>query len=141
MNLFIDRHQKLIKSLIDSGVDFIIIGGYTVIFYGYKRTTGDVDVWIKPDNENKLKLISALRKNNITEKTLNEISELDFTKHVVVSIWEEPEKADFLTRINLVSYKEADKQKVIADVDGLQVPFIHLTPPCAGKNKYWSGAR
>ena len=126
MNLFIDRHQHLIKSLLDEQVSFIIIGGYSVIYYGYKRTTGDVDVWVKPDNESKLKLVSALRKNKVSEKSISEISACDFTKHLVVSIWNPPEKVYFITHINHVKFDEADKQKVIADIDGLQVPFIHI---------------
>ena len=55
MNLFIDIHQQWIKNLIAANVDFIIIGGYSVIFHGYKRTTGDVDIWLKPENANKEK--------------------------------------------------------------------------------------
>ena len=44
MNLFIDKHIEIIKQLLSSDVDFIIIGGYSVIFHGYKRTTGDLDI-------------------------------------------------------------------------------------------------
>ncbi len=58
MNLFIEKHQELIKLLISNNVEFIIIGGYSVIFHGYKRTTGDIDIWLNPTNENKKKLIS-----------------------------------------------------------------------------------
>ena len=39
MNLFIDIHQQWIKNLIWANLDFIIVGGYSVIFHGYKRTT------------------------------------------------------------------------------------------------------
>ena len=61
MNLFIEEHQELIKNLLQAHVDFIIIGGYSVIFYGYRRATGDIDIWLKPDNENKRKVISVLK--------------------------------------------------------------------------------
>ena len=27
-------------------VEFIIAGGYAVIFHGYGRTTGDLDIWV-----------------------------------------------------------------------------------------------
>jgi len=57
MNFFLDRHQLLLKELLNAKVDFIIIGGYSVIYHGYRRTTGDVDIWIKPDNANKPKLL------------------------------------------------------------------------------------
>ncbi len=62
MNLFIEQHQDLLKKLLEAKVDFIIIGGYSVIFHGYKRTTGDIDIWLKPDNTNKEKLLIEHRK-------------------------------------------------------------------------------
>ncbi len=126
MNLFIDRHQQLIALLIKHAVDFIIIGGYSVIFHGYKRTTGDVDIWLKPDNNNKSKLLSALKDLGITESSVQNVIELDFTKHLVFSIWEEPEKVDFLTYISGVRYEECDAMKIIAEIDDLQIPFLHL---------------
>jgi predicted nucleotidyltransferase len=126
MNLFIESHQQLLKKLIENKVDFIIIGGYSVIFYGYQRTTGDVDIWIKPDNSNKEKLLPVLEYLGIAEEDIQQIARLDFSKHLAFSFDNEPEKIEFLTRINLVEYDEADKMKVVADVDGLQIPFLHL---------------
>ena len=126
MNLFIELHQELLRKLLQEDVDFIIIGGYSVIFHGYNRTTGDIDIWLRPDNDNKKKLLPVLRDFGFDEVELNEVAYIDFTKHMVFSIGEYPEKMDFLTRINLVEYEEADKQKISAEVDGLIIPFIHL---------------
>ncbi len=126
MNLFTELHQHLIKKLIEAGVDFIIIGGYSVIFHGYKRTTGDIDIWLKPDNKNRQKLLPVLQDFGFEESDIDEVAALDFTKHMVFSIGEQPEKMDFLTYINLVKYDDADKQKIVADIDGLPIPFIHL---------------
>jgi predicted nucleotidyltransferase len=126
MNLFIDKHVGLMKNLIGAKVDFIIIGGYSVIFHGYMRTTGDLDIWLKPDNSNKEKLISALAKTGFDKEFLQQVASYDFTKHLAFSIWEEPLRVDFLTIINLVSFEEAEKAKVIAETDGLNVPFIPL---------------
>ena len=126
MNLFIELHQHLIKKLIEAGVDFIIIGGYSVIFHGYNRTTGDIDIWLKPDNENKQKLSPVLQHFGFEKNELNEVAALDFTRHLVFSIGEQPEKMDFLTHINLVKYNAADKQKIMAEIEGIQVPFLHL---------------
>ncbi len=126
MNLFIDKHQELLKYLLEKHVDFIVIGGYSVIFHGYPRSTGDVDLWIKPDNDNREKIISALSKLDLYEEDLHQLSNIDFNEHVVFSIWEDPEKVDFITRINLINYEEADQRKIIAKVDGIKIPFLHL---------------
>ncbi len=126
MNLFIDLHQHLIKKLTDAKVDFIVIGGYSVIFHGYKRSTGDIDIWLKPENENKLRFLPVLADFGFDDSDLAHVAAMDFTKHMVFSIGEPPEKMDFITYINLVSFDNADKQKVYADIEGLTVPFLHL---------------
>ena len=126
MNLFIELHQQLIKELLDGGVEFIIIGGYSVIFHGYERTTGDIDIWLKPDNANKTKLIATLGQFGLEQAYLREISHIDFSKHFAFNIGKEPEKIDFITRINLVEYEEADKMKIVADMEGVMIPFLHL---------------
>ena len=126
MNIFLERHQKLLSSLLQHEVAFIIIGGYSVIDHCYKRTTGDVDIWLKPDNENRDRLINVLQKFDLDKSSIHNIASLDFTKQLVISIWEEPEKVDFLSYINSVNYPEADKQKEIAEIDGLQIPFLNL---------------
>lgn len=126
MNLFIEKHQELIKLLISNNVEFIIIGGYSVIFHGYKRTTGDVDIWLNPTNENKKKLLQVLESELIDDEDIYTVSNLDFEQHLVFSIWEEPEKVDFITRINNVDFYEANNNKITAEVDGINIPFIHL---------------
>lgn len=126
MNIFLDAHRELLARLTEKKVEFILIGGYSVIFHGYKRTTGDMDLWLKPDNENKKKLLPVLQSFGFNSDELTAVESIDFTKHAVFSIWDDPEKVDFITIINLVSFDEADQQKIVADVDGLTVPVIHI---------------
>lgn len=125
MNLFLNTHQELLASLLRHNVDFIIIGGFAVIFHGYQRTTGDVDIWIKPDNENKTRLLKALESFGVAPDALQELALLDFQQHLAFHIGKEPEKIEFLTHISGVNYDEADLQKVTADIDQLKIPFLH----------------
>ena len=126
MNLFIDSHQQFIQRLLDSGVEFIVVGGYAVIYHGYKRTTGDIGIWLKPTNENRERLIEVLATLDFSDESLNQLSQLDFRETLVFSINEEPEKIDFLTKIANVTYDEDDSSKIITSVDGMQIPFLRL---------------
>ncbi len=126
MNLFSDNHQELLTSLIKHDVDFIIIGGYSVIFHGYTRTTGDVDIWLEPTNENKEKFLLVLKDMDFFEADIQEIANLNFTSTLLFAIGEEPEKAEFLTQISLVNFEDANKRKITAEIDGLAIPFLHL---------------
>lgn len=119
--LFIQVIQQLIKS----GVDFILIGGYAVNFYGYGRYTGDMDFWLDPTNSNKLKFIDALTALKKNADDIKEISELDFTEAQVISIGEEPLRIDFLTKVNMVKFDEAIQNKNILQLKDFQVPVVN----------------
>jgi hypothetical protein len=56
MNIFNEFHQQFLFELQKNEFDFIVVGGMSVIFHGYVRTTGDMDLWIRPTNENKQSL-------------------------------------------------------------------------------------
>jgi hypothetical protein len=41
-------------------VEFMIVGGYALAFYGAPRYTGDIDVYVKPDSINASRIMTAL---------------------------------------------------------------------------------
>jgi hypothetical protein len=41
-------------------VEYIIVGGYALAFHGVPRYTGDIDIFVKPDDENATRIMSAL---------------------------------------------------------------------------------
>lgn len=126
MNIFLEYHQEIIKELLDSGVSFLLIGGYAVIYHGYNRTTGDMDLWLEPTNENKEKVIKALEKSGFESEDVNKLAEMDFTKHLAFSVGEEPHKIDFINFINQVSFEKANNNKVEFDLEGLKIPVINV---------------
>ncbi len=126
MNIFFSEHLLIIKQLQTYQVRFLLIGGYAVIFHGYNRTTGDMDIWIDPDEENKSKFIACLFELEYRQEDIDYLRSLDFTKAQVFSIGEEPQRVDFLTQVNLLNFKEAYENKMIAPLDGLEIPYIHF---------------
>ena len=54
MSFFSTSHEKLIRKFIKHEVDFVLIGGHAVVFYGVRRTTSDIDILIHPTLENYL---------------------------------------------------------------------------------------
>lgn len=126
MNIFDDYTHDVLEQCILNKVQFLIVGGYAVNFHGYERTTGDIDLWIKPDNDNKTKVLNALKELGIEEKILLQLKSMDFTKHLVFSDGVAPFKIDFMTYISGVSFDEAFPQKIITEIDELKVPFINL---------------
>jgi hypothetical protein len=48
--------------LSEEKVEYLIIGGMAVNYYGYHRSTGDLDIWVAVTPENQERLAAALRK-------------------------------------------------------------------------------
>ena len=127
MNIFDVYTHNLLVELNKNNVEFLVVGGYAVNFHGYRRTTGDIDLWIKPDNStNKKNILKSLQNLNVETKVIAQLNELDFSKPIVFIDGEEPYKIDFMTFISGVDFKDAWKEKTIAILDGISIPFIHL---------------
>ena len=125
MNIFDSYTHKVLSALLKHNVQFIVVGGYAVNYHGYKRTTGDIDLLLKPDNgENKTKLLNSLRELEIEDETLSALNQLNFEKPQVFMDGEEPFKIDFLTKISGVEFEDAWKLKIEATYDNLNIPFL-----------------
>ncbi|MFZ6013773.1 MAG: nucleotidyltransferase [Bacteroidota bacterium] len=55
-----EQLEKLSISLQANNVDYIVIGGFAVNYHGYARATSDLDVWLKPSNENYIRFVKAI---------------------------------------------------------------------------------
>ena len=60
MDIYHDEFLKLMGCLHNCGVKYMLVGGFATNFYGYHRTTADIDIWIKDDPQNRKSLIRAL---------------------------------------------------------------------------------
>lgn len=125
MNILFDEHLQVLKALNQFGVKYLLIGGYAVNYYGYSRTTGDMDLWIEPTNSNKKLIIQALRAIGVHNAELEELNQQDFGEHLMFTIGEVPRKMDFLTIVNLVKFDDAFSERQVLEIDGIELPIVH----------------
>lgn len=56
--------QKDFKELLElfnaHKVEYMIVGGYALAYHGAPRYTGDIDLFVKPDEENAIRILKAL---------------------------------------------------------------------------------
>ena len=52
--------KEFIQLLNKNKVEYLVIGGYAVVFHGYVRATGDMDVWVKNSPINAIKVVKCL---------------------------------------------------------------------------------
>jgi len=126
MNIFIDEHKQMLLALVKHNVNFMLIGGYAVIHYGYERTTGDLDIWLQLGNENKNKLLNALAAFGIEDADIKRLSEINLDNSVpVFFIGEPPRRIDFVTAISRVAFEDASKNVTHFYLDDKRIPVIH----------------
>jgi len=126
MSHLLDIQIKYLKALIDCQVEFLVAGGYAVIYHGYVRTTGDIDIWLRPDNDNKKKLLDAFVRQDLHNDSIENVSKLNFTTSVAFHIGQIPEKIDFFTFITGLEFDAAKRHSVTLNIENLQVPFLSM---------------
>ena len=54
--------KEFLRLLNSSSVEYLVIGGYAVNYYGFPRATADLDIWIAigPDNAQRRSLAAGL---------------------------------------------------------------------------------
>src|SRR5258708_27844624 len=52
--------KEFLQSLNSKKVEYLLVGGYPVSYYGYARATADIDVWIRVNKVNAGRVSKAL---------------------------------------------------------------------------------
>ena len=126
INVLLEEHQDILRLLIKHQVNFILIGGYAVIHYGYERTTGDMDIWLELGNENRDKLIKALIDFGVDDLGIIKLEQTNFNSPLeVIRIGEPPRTIEFLTMISNVKFEDAITNVNYFLLEDFNVPVIH----------------
>lgn len=139
-NIFNDDFRDFIKALNDKNVEYILVGGYAVILHGYRRTTGDMDIWVKRTRENYLKLVRAFFSFGLPVFDMTEERFLDIETADVFSFGRPPVSIDIITNLKGVEFDKAFPLSMSFEEDGLPIRFIHLnnlleSKKAAGRHK------
>lgn len=59
INLPLD-FKEFLQLLNEYQVEYMLIGGYAVAYYGYPRSTGDMDIWVALNEYNADQFIKAI---------------------------------------------------------------------------------
>jgi len=116
--------REFIQSLNDSGVKYLVVGGYAVAFHGYPRYTKDLDIWIEPSPENAKRIISALQLFGFGDLDLSpaDLQEPD----QVIQLGYPPVRIDLITTMEGVVFEDCYTSRVVTEIDDIEVPFIDL---------------
>jgi hypothetical protein len=123
--------RELLELFNKHRVEYLIVGGYALAFHGAPRVTGDIDLFVRPTDENANRVLAALDEFGFA--SLN-VSQADFTTPgMVVQLGVAPLRVDIITRISGVSWEQADAAKVGGCYGDTPVCFISRDDLIANK--------
>ena len=119
-----EDYKEMLQSLLDQKVEFIIVGAYALAAHGFPRATGDMDIWIKPNEKNSKKVYKVLARFGVP---INEIREDEFSQPgLIFQLGVVPRRIDIITKIDAVEFDEADSDKIFVDIDDLKIPVLSI---------------
>ena len=116
--------KDLLELLNAHKVQYMIVGGYALAFHGVPRYTGDIDIYVKPDNHNAKLIMNAL--NDFGFGSIGLTSE-DFAQpDKVVQLGVPPVRIDIITSISGVTWEDAVTNCTNGNYGNVPVKYIGL---------------
>jgi len=135
VNLYPD-FKGLLELLNSEKVKYLIVGGYAVIHYGFRRATKDLDVWIAVDAENSKRVSRVMQE--FAGYSASDVKPSMFQqKGRIFAFGREPVRVDLLTDPDAVDFEECYARRIVVTWDGVDVPLISIED--LRKNKAGSG--
>ena len=86
--------KEFLQLLNSKKIEYLVIGGYAVGYYGYPRATGDMDVWIGINDQTATKMVEALKEFGFDPPELKK--ELFLKKQKVIRMGVPPMRLEIL---------------------------------------------
>ena len=114
--------RDLLQLLSEEQVEYLVVGGYAVIYHAQPRSTKDLDIWLRPTAENAKKVAQVFLKFGLP---LIDVTIEDFASEgLQYAIGRPPSMIDFLTSIPGLDFEECWKSKVEATDDDISILFL-----------------
>jgi hypothetical protein len=127
MDIYDEEFLTFWKELNALEVRYIMVGGIATNLHGYQRTTDDVDVWIEDTQQNRRAFRKALKAYSGTDYFM--IDTLQIVPGWTYFHLNNGVRLDLMTEmkgLESFSFDDCLKVAVVADIDGVLVPFLHI---------------
>jgi predicted nucleotidyltransferase len=105
-------------------VEYVLVGGFAVNYYGYVRTTQDIDLLVLPAPENARRLMTALTDFGFGSAGIPK--DLFECEGGAVHLGTEPNRIDLLTSLKGVRNQAVFEAAKQIELDGVPVRIISL---------------
>jgi hypothetical protein len=119
--------KEFLRLLNARQVEYLLIGGYAVGYYGYPRATADMDIWIAINRQNAEKVVAVLREYGFDLPQLS--PELFLEEDRMIRMGVPPLRLEVITSISGVRFEECYAERVpvmVGDVEASLISLRHL---------------
>ena len=110
-----------IAALVQNEVEFFVVGAFAVGFWGRPRSTGDLDVWIRPTSANAAAVLKALADFGFG---VLPITAADLISGKVIQLGRVPLRIDILSSLSGLDAEETWRSRQLGSLGGQQVFFL-----------------
>lgn len=123
-NIFNPDFVEFVQYLNKHETKYMLVGGYSVVLYGYPRTTGDMDIWVEKSSENYQRLLQVFADFQMPIFDMTEDNFLHNPEMNVFTFGRPPVAVEILTEISGVTFKEAYPNSNVVQVGELPIRVI-----------------
>jgi hypothetical protein len=127
MDMLNDELLRFWKTLNEHKVGYIMVGGFATRFHGFNRNTDDLDMWLEDTLENRKNL-----RTSFSELGYGDYSSLETMPFVpgwtsfYIGGGIELDIMTSMKGLENISFNECLEMASIADLEGVEVPFLHI---------------
>jgi hypothetical protein len=114
--------REFLELLNSNRVEYLVVGAFAVAFHGFPRYTADLDLLVRPTEDNAQRALLALSEFGFGKLGI-QAADL-CSPGMVVQLGVMPNRIDLLTAISGVSFEEAWATRSEAELDGVATHFI-----------------
>jgi hypothetical protein len=134
MDIYDENILKFWRCLQQAGVAYIMVGGFATNLNGHQRFTADMDIWIDDKIENRKSLRIAFRECGMGD--FEPLERMQFIPGWTDFSLNNGLKLDIMTvmkGLEAFTFEECLSVAHIAEINGVQVPFLHINHLLANK--------
>ena len=114
--------KELILAFNARNVDYLVVGAHALAAHGHVRATKDLDVWVRPDRDNAVRVLEALTDFGapLADLTIDDLSKAG----TVFQIGLPPLRIDIITHVDGVDFADAWRDRMQTSLGGAPASVI-----------------
>lgn len=136
-NIFNPDFHEFLLALNKNEVNYVLVGSYSVIYHGFPRTTGDLDLFVEVSKRNYQKLVQAFEQFQMPIFDMTEDSFLHQTAINVYTFGRPPVCIEIVKEISGFTFQEINNNALNTVFEQIPMKVIHLND--LKRNKQMSG--